>query len=383
MPESISAKRRTILYVVTEDHYFYSHRLPVARAAKAAGFDIAVAARPSADSSVVEKIKAEGFTFYPLYFNRGSTNPLTESKTLLSLIKLYKKVRPDIVHNVAMQPVVHGSLAAYVTRVPKVINAVAGLGYIFIGRDFKAKILKTFLKPIFTFIFHRKNTTVIVQNPHDAKQLVDLTLAPEKNIRLILGSGVNPTHYPAFADPGGSVVKAALVSRMIWTKGVGEFIEAAKILKERKANVEMLLVGDPDPKNSHPISEQQLKDWQTQGLVTWTGPVKDIVKLWRDTHIAVLPSYREGLPKSLLEAASCARPIVTFDVPGCNTIGVHGENALLVPFKDSNGLADAIEKLANDQNLREIMGQKGRKLVEDRFSSDYVARETLKLYFEN
>lgn len=375
----IDNARKTLLYLTHEDNYFLSHRLIVAQGAKNAGFRVVVAANPG---QAVEKIKEKGFEFYPITFNRGSINPFKEWQTLLQTYRLYRKVKPDIVHHIAIQPVVYGSIAARTARVPKVINAIAGLGYAFTSKSLRARLVKTVLRGLFQFTLGHKNSKVIVQNPNDGEVLKKLGVVKPENIALIYGSGVDLNDYPALADPEGNVIKVGLPSRMIWPKGIAEFVAAAKKLKT--SNIQLILAGYPDAKNATSVPEEQLKQWHAEGIIEWRGHVDNMVDFWREVHIACLPSfYGEGVPKALIEAAACTRPIITTNTPGCRDIGQNNVNAVTIPPQNADALAAAITQLAEDENLRKKFGQAGRQLVQQQFSATMVQSQTLALYLEN
>ncbi|MCH8998788.1 MAG: glycosyltransferase family 4 protein, partial [Proteobacteria bacterium] len=303
-----------------------------------------------------------------------------ESAAVAELIGIYRRERPDMVHQVAMKPVLYGSFAAMVAGVPAVINALAGMGYVFTSSAAKARLLRPLIKTGFHWLLDRANARLILQNPDDVAAMGAGTVAP-KRIALIRGSGVDTKAFAPEPEPGGTPI-AVMVSRMLWDKGVGELVEAARILKERKAPVEVVLVGPPDPENPASISEQQLRDWEASGEVAWWGERSDIAQIWAKSHIAVLPSHREGLPKSLLEAAACGRPMVATEVSGCREVVRPGETGLLVPPHDPKRLADALERLAAEPELRRRMGSAARELVERELSQEVVVEQTMALYRE-
>ncbi len=366
-----------ILYLVTEDWYFWSHRLPIARAARDAGWDVLVAARAGNHGTRIER---EGFRLIPIKMRRRSLAPWREIATVAELIGIYRRERPDLVHQVAMKPVLYGSFAALVAGVPAVVNALAGMGYVFTSSAVKARLLRPLIKKAFRWLLNRANARLILQNSDDVAAMSAGTVAAER-IVLIRGSGVDTTAFAPAPEPEGTPV-AVMVSRMLWDKGVGELVEAARLLKERKAPVEVVLVGPPDPENPASISESQLREWEASGEVAWWGERSDIAQIWAKSHIAVLPSHREGLPKSLLEAAACGRPMVATDVSGCREVVRPGETGLLVPPRDPESLADALERLAADPELRRRMGSAARELVERELSQEAVVEQTMALYRE-
>jgi glycosyltransferase involved in cell wall biosynthesis len=366
-----------ILYLVTEDWYFCSHRLPVARAAHDAGLDVVVATRVQDHGAEIER---GGFTLIPLDFPRRLANPWRELSTLIAIIRLYRAERPDIVHHVAMKPVVLGSVAAFITGVPRVINALAGLGYVFAGASVKARILRFLNGVAFRLLLNRPESRVIVQNPDDRDTLVGAGIVQPERMVVIKGSGVDIARFTPAPEPEGRT-RLAFVARMLWSKGAGVLVEEARLLKARGVAIDIVLAGLPDAANPASIGEAQLKAWHEEGVVEWIGFANDVPALLAGCHIAALPSfYGEGVPKSLLEAAASARPIVAADGPGLREIVDDGVNGILVPPRDARALADAIERLANDATLRRDMGQAGRRIAEDTFAEKIVVGETLDLY---
>jgi glycosyltransferase involved in cell wall biosynthesis len=374
---TVARDKPVLLYLVTEDWYFWSHRLSIARAARAAGWKVLVATRVGSHGDMIEQ---EGFRLIPIKMRRRSLAPWREIATVAELIGIYRRERPDLVHHVAMKPVLYGSLAAAIAGVPAVVNALAGMGYVFTSSAVKARLLRPLVRAGFRWLLDRANARLILQNPDDVAAMSAGTVAP-KRIVLIRGSGVDTTAFAPAPEPGGTPV-AVMVSRMLWDKGVGELVEAARLLKERKASVDVVLVGPPDPENPASISEGQLRDWEASGDVAWWGERSDIAQIWAKSHIAVLPSHREGLPKSLLEAAACGRPLVATDVSGCREVVRPGETGILVPPRDPGSLADALERLATDPDLRRRMGSAARELVERELSQEVVVEQTMALYRE-
>ncbi len=377
-----SAFKKTILYLVGEDKYFLSHRLPMARAAQKAGYHVIVACPLG---SAQQAVKNAGFEIYPLEsFDRSSINLLREINALWEIILLYRQLQPAILHHVGMKPVLYGSIAALFSRNVRVINALVGLGYVFISASFKAKLIRKVLTWPLRFLFNQKNATLILQNFDDQQTLMDAHIIKEHKTLLIRGSGVDPNFYTHIPAPKltaeGPII--AFVGRMLIDKGVRELIEASKILQQRKIAAQFFLYGDIDFKNPTSFTAQQMLAWQNQGLINWKGPVQNSLQAYQNCHIAVLPSYREGLPKTLLEAASCVRPIVTTDTAGCREVVEDGTNGFLVPIKDGLSLANALEKLIQNVNLRDDMGQKGRQRVLDHFADDIISEKTYQLYLQ-
>lgn len=376
MHKVITRKKPKLLFVVTADWYFCSHRLVLARAAKNNGFDVTVVTRVMNHG---KKIEDEGFKLIPLGMERSGKNPLREIATLWQLISIYKNERPDIVHHVAMKPVLYGSFAALVTRVPHVVNALTGMGYLFISNKLKTVLLRKIISHAFRILLNRPNSRVILQNPDDQHLLVQSGILSLENIVLIRGSGVDTQEYSPTPEPQG-IPTVVLASRMLWDKGVGEFVEAVRILGKKGVSARFVLVGDTDPDNPAAVPTSQLKEWSRSGIVECWGRRDDMPQIFSESHIVCLPSYREGLPKVLLEAASCGRAIVTTDVPGCREIVRQSENGLLVPARNASALAEALQCLIENPVLRQHMGAKSREIALAEFSVEKVVADTLAVY---
>ncbi len=365
---------RTVLYLVSEDWYFCSHRLPVARAARDAGARVVVATRLADDR---ERIIAEGFEPVHIPFDRSGLNPLRDLATLRAIIACYRRYRPDLVHHVAAKPVLLGQIAAWLCRVPAVVNAMAGMGFLYIARGRKTALLRGLFEAVIRRGMRRPGRTMLVQNRDDAALLAERGIPVDK-ISFIPGSGVDATHFTPTPEVEGKLV-AVCVARMLRDKGIVELVEAARILRDENVPIRIRLVGGTDA-NPSSVTPDMLAAWKREGIVDVAGPSRDIAAEYARAHIAVLPSYREGLPKSLLEAAACGRPIVTTDVPGCRGVCNDGENGLLVPPGNSRALAEALARLARDPEMRARMGRAGRRRVESEFAEEIIARETLSLY---
>jgi glycosyltransferase involved in cell wall biosynthesis len=371
----VSVKPR-LLFLVTEDWYFWSHRLDLARAARDAGMDVLVATRVDAHG---ERIRAEGFTLIPIRLLRSNRRPLRELAAIVELVLIYRRARPHIVHHVAMKPVLYGSFAAWFTSVPAVVNAFAGLGYTFIAADRRAKWRRLLITRALRWALRASSSRVIFQNDDDRDLFVRESIAVPDHTVVIRGSGVDVKRYTPRAEADGEPV-VVLPARMLWDKGVGEFVEAARLLRQRGLRVRCVLAGMVDTHNPAMVSEAHLRAWQDEGVVEWVGHQEDMPVVFARAHVVVLPSYREGLPRVLLEAAACARSIVATDVPGCREIVRHGDNGLLVPPRDPLALAQAIATLVEDPALRVRMGARGRQLAVNEFSSERITGEVLALY---
>ncbi|OPY79855.1 MAG: N,N'-diacetylbacillosaminyl-diphospho-undecaprenol alpha-1,3-N-acetylgalactosaminyltransferase [Syntrophorhabdus sp. PtaU1.Bin153] len=371
-------KAPKLLFVVTEDWYFCSHRLPIAKEARRQGFEVVVATRVYRHGDV---IAGEGCKLIPLNMNRGSLKFWKELSALRELIHIYRAEKPDIVHHVAMKPVIYGSTAAWITRIPYVINALAGMGYVFASEDLKARIVRFGIVRVLGMLFKRNCSRLILQNTDDVELLTRARIVRSRDVALIRGSGVDTEVFRPTAETEG-IPTVVLISRMLSDKGVGEFVEAARLLKTQGVEARFVLIGDTDSHNPAAIEKQQLAAWHNEGVIEWWGRRDDIPEVLARSHIVCLPSYREGLPKVLLEAASCARPIVTTDTNGCREIVRHGENGFLVPIRRVFELADALKRLIDNPQMRRDMGSKGREMVVREFGVQKVVAETLSVYQE-
>jgi glycosyltransferase involved in cell wall biosynthesis len=346
----------------------------MARAARAAGFEVHVATRVDRHGPAIE---AEGFHLHPLSWQRGSADPMAFLGSVRAVRAVYRAVEPDLAHHVALQPSIVGSLAA--TGLPVVtLNAVAGMGYAFISTTARARLTRAGLARLIRYLFRREESMVLVQNPDDRSAMQALGIPPDR-IALIAGSGVDVERLTSLPEPGGPMT-VAYVGRLLADKGLDALMAAHQTLAAGGQPVRLLLAGEADPANPASIPAGTLAEWRSRPGVQLLGHVGDIRSVWAAAHIAVLPSRREGLPLSLLEAAACGRPLVATDVPGCREIARNDINALLVPVDNPMALADAIARLAADPALRARFGAAGRRLAEAEFSSEKIGRETVALY---
>jgi glycosyltransferase involved in cell wall biosynthesis len=363
-----------LLYVVTEDWYFLSHRLPMARAARDAGFDVHVATR------VVDggpAIKAEGFHLHPVAFARGRIAPVASLKTIQALRRIQQEVAPAVTHHVAVQTAVLGSLAAIGLPGARV-NALTGLGFTFSSGSLKARLLRPFVRTLLRVLLDGEKRVALVQNPDDRDGLIALGI-PADRIALIPGSGVDIDKLQPWPEPAGPPT-VAFVGRLLEDKGIRTLVKAHRLLRQSGSNVELLIAGTPDPANPASVSWEEVDGWSREPGIMCLGHVADIAGLWRRAHIAVLPSWREGLPKSLLEAAACGRAMVATNVPGCREVVKPGETGLLVPVENPAALAEAIGKLATSLDLRARYGAAARRLAVERFAADAIGRQVVELY---
>jgi glycosyltransferase involved in cell wall biosynthesis len=363
-----------LLYLVTEDWYFVSHRLPMARAAREAGFAVHVACRVDRHRGAIE---AEGFTVHPLPWARESRGPATLLTEAAAIRRLYRTLRPALVHQVALKPAAIGSIAATGLGLPTV-NSVAGLGWGFIARGPKAWAVRQGLGVALRWLFNRRSAVTVVQNEDDRAALLALGVSPAR-LDLIPGSGVDTDALRPLPEPEGPFT-IGFAGRLLEDKGIRPLVAAHAILRREGHDVQLLVAGTPDPSNPASMDEADLAAWRQQPGVTLLGHVSNIAGLWARCHVAALPSRREGLPKALLEAAACGRALVATDVPGCRDVARPDVSGLLAPADDAPALADAIRSLMLDPALRRRLAEGGRRLTEEVFSARAIGRQTADLY---
>jgi glycosyltransferase involved in cell wall biosynthesis len=374
---SAQQKPRRLLFVVNAPWFFLSHRLPIALAARDAGYDVHVA---TMDDAGVEQIKAHGFAHHALPMTRSGLNPAAELRTLLAMRALFRGLKPDIVHLVTIKAVIHGGIAARMARVPAVVAAISGLGFVFLARGFKASVVRAVAVRCYRAALDHPRMRVIFQNESDRDTLVALRVVrPDQAIVLRGGSGVDLAGFPAFPEPATTPI-VVMAARLLADKGVREFVAAARLLHERSVPARFQLAGDVDPGNAATIDAKELAGWRATGIVEVLGQRTDIPAIFGAAHVVVLPSYREGLPKVLIEAAACGRAVVTTDVPGCRDAIEPGRTGLLVPVRDAVALADAIERLVVNPEIRATMGRMGRALAEREFDVRRVVESHMAVY---
>ena len=365
---------RRLLYIVNEASYFLSHRLPLAKAAQAAGWEVEVA---TAEAPEQAEIAAAGFVIHSLPLSRSGLRLDRELRALLATWRLLRRIRPDLLHCVALKAVVLGGLAARLAGTPAGIFTIAGLGHVFVENGLANRLLRTVFRHLFPLLV-TPNTRVIFQNPDDQVRLGLKGKLSRRQV-LIAGSGVDLELFHMRPEPPGEVA-IILPSRLLWTKGVGEFVEAARRLRAAGVPARFLLAGDNDPGNPASIPHEQLTAWSAEGAVEWLGFQQDMPLLLANCHIVCLPSfYGEGVPKCLIEGAATGRALVATDTPGCREIVRHGENGLLARPKDSEALAKALRQLIEDPDLRRRFGKRGREIAGD-FGLHEVVPRTLALY---
>jgi len=373
----VSLKGRKIVYLVSEDWYFCSHRLPLGIAAQEAGAEVIVATRVNDHRAQIE---AAGLRIAPIEMQRSGTNPLTDLSTIQQIIELYRREKPDLVHHVALKPILYGGYAAKRAGVPAIVNAVAGMGFIFISNSLFARTARPLIARAQRALMNRANTRTILQNPDDVEMYTQRIGVSPNRLTIIPGAGVDIDQFTVVPEPF-AVPTAVCVSRMLRDKGIHELVAATRLLHAKGVEVRVRLVGPTDD-NPASIPRAILAEWNREGVVEVVGPSEDIAGEYARAHIAVLPSYREGLPKSLLEAAACGRPMVATDAPGCREVCIDGETGLRVPARTIEPLADALERLVLDPALRQRLGENARHRAETIFAEKIINAQTLALYEE-
>ncbi len=370
----MSDTRPTLIFLLMEDWFFASHFWARGLAAQKAGWRVVLISR---QSPAAREIEASGIEFYAADLDRKRLNPFKELAFSFWLARLYRRIKPDVVHHIALKPIIFGGIAARLARVPAVVNAPIGLGFVFSSDRLLAKLLKPMVSAGLRVTMSPRRGVAVFENPDDLSAMVQGGMVGQARTRLIRGAGVDIEHFAPTPEPEGPV-RIALAARMIREKGIPDFIAAARLLK---GQAEFWLAGAPDLSNPNPVTETELRGWETEGIIRWLGPVKDMAGLLKQVHIFTLPStYREGLPKAVLEAMAAGRPVVATDIPGCREAVVDGENGFLVPPRNPEALAEALGKLIADPVLRARFGAAGRASVEQNFSDEIVCQKTMAIY---
>lgn len=372
-----------IVFFANTDWYLYNFRLPLAAALQARGHEVVMVSPPG---KFGERFAPLGFRWCVLPMQRRSLNPLNELAVLFHLWKLLRQERPDVIHNFTIKCVVYGSLAALCAGVRARVNAVAGLGFVFVNESRLARVLRPVVRLLLRAVLNSPRSRLVLQNSDDLALFTDKGLVSSGHVRLIKGSGVNTTLFQPAPDaplpPARSPTRVLLAARLLWDKGIGEFVDAARELRRRGLAVTCLLAGTPDAGNPASIPQSGLDAWAAEGVVQLLGQVDDMAGLLATVQVAVLPSYREGLPKSLIEAAACGLPVITADVPGCREVVDHEVTGLIVPVRDAASLAAAIERLHLDAAFARELGRNGRRKVLAEFDEQIVVSKTLQVYDE-
>jgi glycosyltransferase involved in cell wall biosynthesis len=374
------ANRMKIVLFANTDWYLYNFRRSLALALRDAGHDVLLLSPPG---EYGERLRALGLRWKSLPMDRRSLNPLREFMLLLHLARLMRRERPALVHGFTIKCAIYGSLAARLASVPARVNSVAGMGYVFISNDLRARCLRPLVKLLMRLALDGKRARLILQNPDDVDLFERSGIVAPARIRMIQGSGVDCSRFQSRSDSfNASPACVLLASRLLWDKGLAEYVEAARQLRSECRNLRFLLAGDPDPGNPASVPEATVRAWAAEGVIEWLGHVDDMVSLLGSVQIVALPSYREGLPRTLIEAAACGLALVATDVPGCREVVTDGVDGLLVPVRDAAALAAALRKLDDDRALCRRLGVAARAKALDRFDERIVVERTLEVYRE-
>ena len=363
-----------ILLLANTDWYLYNFRLALAQSLRDRGDEVVLV---SPDGPYGPRMQALGFYWLKFPLAQHGLNPVAEIRTVVRLLGLYRREKPDLAHHFTIKCVLYGSLASRLLGIRSVVNSVTGLGYVFMEAGSTRRWLRGLIKGFYRLVL--RGTWVIFQNPDDRAVFLKDHLVDPKRVALIRGSGVDIHHFLPQPEPSGEPL-VILPARMLWEKGVGEFVAASRILKAEGVSARFVLVGDSDPENPASVRASELRAWEKEGVIEWWGWEENMDEVYAQAAIICLPSYREGLPKTLIEAAACGRPIVASDVPGCREIVRNGENGLLFPVRDAGALAAALIDLLQDPMRRREMGICSRAIAEEEFSMELVISRTLALY---
>lgn len=370
-------KKNKLLYFVSEDKYFISHKIKHVLYAKKQGFDVLVVCKIS---KFYDNIKSKGIKVVGIDLNRKNLNPFSQINVIFELLKIINRYNPDIIHNTALKPIIIGSLSAlFFKKKCIVVNSFVGLGYLYINKNIKVNFLRFIINNLLKILLNKKNFYSVFQNEEDKELLLRKKILCSHNVFLIRGSGVDTNYF----KPNKQIKKYDIIlhSRMLIDKGIFEFIEAVKEVK-KTLDLKVLLLGSPDRENLASIKEEILKKWQSKKIVDWIRHKENVLKYLNQSKISILPSYREGLPKSLLESASCGLPIIATDVVGCKEVCIHNYNGILVEVKDSKSIVRAIKSLINNKKKRLLFSKNGRKLVLNNFCVNKISKQFTDLYLK-
>ncbi len=375
---------KKLLLVANVGWAFVSHRMPIGIAARAAGYEVHVATAldPRLDVDTERRLSEARLALHTMKFSRSGVHPFEILREIVGLFRLYRRLRPDVVHLITLKPVLLGGFVCRLLGHDATVFAIPGRGSVFSSKGLLASLRRRLVLWAYRFCYRPGRSKVIVQNIEDRDYFINNGIFESRDVRLIRGAGVDLASFWCTDEPRVEAT-VVLASRMLREKGIEDFVKAAHILKAKGLSCRLLLVGEPDNGNPHSHTEDELKAWVAQGAVEWLGLRSDMQRIFAESNIVCLPTYYgEGVPKVLIEAAASCRAIVTTDIPGCRDIVRHGVNGLLVPPRNPEALADALGQLIQDRDLRERMGAKGRELVQSEFTLAKVTAQTLAIYNE-
>ncbi|QBL09807.1 glycosyltransferase family 1 protein [Rheinheimera sp. D18] len=365
------------LFIVNRPDYFLSHRVALAKNLAQAGYEIHIA---SVNHESTVHLRELGYQFHFVDIERGRTNPFKELIGLFNLFKLIKQLKPDIVHCITVKPVLYGGLAARLLNIRKVVVAIAGLGSVFTTDSVKNSVLRFISIRFYKLALGNPKLTAIFQNEHDRAFFVERKIIPKARTKLIRGSGVDLTKFSLSALPTTDKKVVLLTARLLKEKGVSEFLQAAQLVLQQRTDVEFWLAGDIDPANPSSLTTKEVSQWSKIDGITFLGFQKDVYSVLKASTIVVLPSYREGFPKALIEAAAVGRAIITTEVPGCEDAVINNKTGFLVPVKQVKPLVEKINYLLNHYDKCVEFGQQGRIYAENNFDIDFVVKAHQDIY---
>ena len=366
-----------LLYVVNIPRFFVSHRLPLALAARERGFDVHIATSIQ-DQPSAQIIRDSRLPLHPLPISQHGINPFAELRAILALTQLYRRLQPDLLHHVSIKPVLYGGIAARISGRERVVQAMSGLGYVFVSDAPKARLLRFVTAPLFRAATASPGARMIFQNADDQRRFVDGGLIAERKSVLIRGSGVDERRFSPRPEPRAGLPIVLFAGRLLWQKGLGDFVRAARRFRGR---ARFRIVGYEEATSPLSVPRAQLREWADEGVIEWLGRRDDMPRVYAEANIVCLPStYGEGVPKVLIEAAACGRACITTDSPGCRDIVRHDVNGLLIPPGHLEALVAALDRLISDGELRSRMGARGRQIALDGFTLRQVTDETIALY---
>ena len=367
---------RRLLFVINDAAFFVSHRLCLAVEAQRAGYEVHVATNAG---TAATRIRATGLVHHILPLSRSGSHPIAELRALVAIGRLYLTLRPDLVHLVTIKPVIYGGILARLLRVPRIVAAIPGFGFVFLSKGFGARLRRRLVVALYRTALRHPRIAIIFQNPQDCEDMLRSVGLDASRAFLVSGSGVD---MALFGQPrrDTAIPRVVMASRLLRDKGVHEFIEAATRIRARGVPVTFSLAGATDPGNPATVADADVTRWEQSGVVEILGHTLDIPALFQTADIVVLPSYREGLPKVLIEAAAASAAVITTDVPGCRDAIVPEVTGLLVPAGDADALTQAIESLVTDRPRSCAMGVAGRALAAERFAQDRIIAQQLTIY---
>jgi len=369
---------KKILLVANTDWYLYNFRLSFARFLRQKGWQVVLVSPPGDFAAAIQE---EGFRWLAWHLDRRSMNPFYEAAALFQLWRIYCQEKPDLVHHLTIKPVLYGSLAALVSKVPAIVNAITGLGYLFLNDNWLTRQVRTLVKWVYRWLMNRPNTVVIFENEANRCQFIREGIVRPERTYLIEGVGVDVERFSPQPEPQGMPV-VLFPARLLREKGIYTLVEAARMLKEQGEPMRFWLAGDVDEGNPGSVRADEVRSWVEEGLVEWLGWRADMPSVYAQSNLVVLPSWGEGIPTVLLEAGACGRAVVATDVPGCRDVIEEGFNGRLVAVDDVKGLAEAIEWMISNPAERQRMGQNARRRVVERFSDRVIHRQTWNVYWK-